>query len=68
VSTFKSQDETVDLAADDVRVHFSSNWPIFVPLRPDYMKYKDEVRWGRTDKDRNAPNEIELNPDWVRAA
>ncbi|KIM77720.1 hypothetical protein PILCRDRAFT_825164 [Piloderma croceum F 1598] len=58
---------SADVSVNDVEVHFSSHWPRFVPLCPSYMKYKDEVRWGRVDKDCNAPNNIELNPDLVRA-
>jgi hypothetical protein len=31
------------------------------------MKYKDEMHWGKVDKGPNAPSEIYLNPDLVRA-
>jgi hypothetical protein len=52
---------------ESVKDQFSSNWPQFVPLNPGYMKYKDEIHWGRVEKDLGAPNEIELCPDLVRA-
>jgi hypothetical protein len=63
----QAKTNSADVSVNDVEVHFSSHWPRFVPLCPSYMKYKDEVHWGRVDKDYNAPNSIELNPDLVRA-
>jgi hypothetical protein len=39
-----------------------------VPLRTDHMKYKDEMHWGRVDEGSHDLNEIELDPNLVRAA
>ena len=60
-------DDDTDVSADDVKRHFESDWPTFVPLKPEFMKYKDQVYWGRTDKRPDAPYEVELEPDLIRA-
>ena len=51
----------------DVKDHFKFNWLAFKPLHPSCMRFKDEVCREGTDKSVEAPNEVELNPDLVRA-
>jgi hypothetical protein len=60
--------QSVKVSADYVKAHFALKWPGFVPLRADHMKYKDEMHWGRVDEGSHDLNEIELDPDLVRAA
>src|SRR5882762_7026256 len=45
-----------DATTDDIKAHFESKWPRFVPLRPDHMKYKDEMHWGMVDEDGHYSN------------
>ena len=59
--------DDTSVSADDVKRHFESNWPTFVPLKPELMKYKDRVCWGRTDRRTDALWEVELDPDLIRA-
>ena len=57
---------SVNVSVDDIKAHFSSTWPTFVPMNPRFMRYKDELRWGRVGKGHDDGNEIELDPDLVR--
>lgn len=50
---------SVDISVDDIEAHFLSTWPAFVPMDPVFMRYKDEVCWGRVDKECDDVNEIE---------
>ena len=54
------------LSEDRVRNYFESTWPSFVAMNADYLKHKHLVHWGRTDRNPDAPREVELNPDLVR--
>ena len=54
------------LSEGDVQNHFNSNWPAFKPLHPSFMKSRDQIIWGWTDKSTKGPNETQLNPDLVR--
>jgi len=57
---------SVNVSVDDIKAHFSSTWPTFMPMNPEFMRYKDELHWGRVGKGHDDGNEIELDPGLVR--